>query len=185
MTWDKNKASRILLNTDNFSGNLSGTDSDVQKALETLDQLSAGSVADSEIWLHTGNGYGSVNNKIRRFTTVGRNNGSDMTLAQSAENGDSITINTTGRYAITYTEMLTSGAVFSFGLSRNSSELTTAIATITATDRIAYITHTADWATTLSATLKLTANDVIRPHTDGNGESTAARVQFRIIFLGS
>jgi hypothetical protein len=39
---------------------------------------------DNEVIVHTGNGYGSTNTKIRRFTTIDQNVGSSITYAQIA-----------------------------------------------------------------------------------------------------
>lgn len=120
----------------------------------------------SMVRLNTANGYGSTNTKIRRFTNVVTNQGTDITYADSATLGASFTINVSGVYAIAYSDNL--NAATSVGLSLNSSQLTTDIATITAADRIAYTTTaTASYSQQCGVTMYLTATDVVRAHTSG------------------
>ena len=139
-------------------------------------------VGGEEIVLKGGNGHGSTNTNIRRFTNVESNTaGVHMTLAQSAANGDSVTINTTGIYSITYHDHDTATSQRT-GVSRNSNQLTTTIDSIT--DSHILFQHTsgpANEAAGGSVTLKLNAGDVIRAHTNGgpNGTSTK-RIVFRI-----
>lgn len=124
----------------------------------------ANSDANHEVWLYTANGYGSTNTYIRRWTTVGKNIGSAITYADSAGDGGSFTINEAGLYSITYVDQFTSDS--NMGISLNSNQLTTDIATITATHRLLY-THTpvANVPTVAAITLYLNVGDVIRGHT--------------------
>lgn len=136
----------------------------------------------SEIWLYTCNGYGSTNNKIRRFTTIGKNIGSAITLTQSSTNGDSFTINETGVYSISYTDQFTTGSR-AMGISLNSSELTTSIYSITAANRIAITASdsAANLPGVATVTLNLNAGDVIRAHTNGDASGTNTNYEsFRI-----
>jgi len=55
----------------------------------------------SEVTVDTGNGYGSTNTRLRRYSNIRKNIGSDITYADSATLGASFTINTAGIYAIT------------------------------------------------------------------------------------
>lgn len=132
----------------------------------------------SMVRLSTANGYGSTNTKIRRFTTVVTNQGADITYADSATLGATFTINTSGMYAISYNDSFTVGS--NSGISLNSSQLTTSVASIAAADVIAQATNTANAASAVSAsTLYLTAGSVVRAHTAG--DSTGAVVaQFTI-----
>jgi hypothetical protein len=122
-----------------------------------LPQFSEG---DSCIRLDTANGYGSTANKIRRFSNVRQNIGSDIAYADSATLGSTFTIQTDGTYAISYSDHI-GGAV---GISRNSTELTTTIAAINVADRLA---HENDSVTSVAWQGYLNAGDVIRPHTEG------------------
>lgn len=132
-----------------------------------------GSTIKSAIWLITGNGYGSTNTKIRRFTTIQKNTGSDITLTQSATDGDSMTINKTGTYLVYYQDFHTS-ANSNMGISINSTELTTSIATVTAANVLARFTNGASVPGCTSVVAYLLAGDVLRAHTDGSAAATGA-----------
>lgn len=136
---------------------------------------------DQQVRVQSGNGYGSTNTKIRRFTNTLTSTGSDITYADSAANGGSFTINATGVYAISYADLFS--AASNMGLSLNSAELTTGAQSITASSRIAFATTSAaDRASAVAVTLKLTVGDVIRAHTQGDTESAApARAELRIV----
>jgi hypothetical protein len=144
--------------------------------------------ADDQIWLRTQNGYGSTNTKIPRFTTTVRNTaGAHMTLTQSATDGDSITINTAGIYAVSVTGNTPNGATASLqlGVSVNATggDLTTNIYDLAGTKR-ACLQH--QWGTSgpdsstpsSAATLYLAANDVVRMHTNGQTPAVADGFQF-------
>lgn len=138
----------------------------------------------SEHWVYAVNGYGSTNTVIRKWTTVGLSTGSDITYTSDATNGDSWTINATGKYAISYTDDFTSAQ--NLGISVNSSQLTTNIVSITAADRRAVSqTPGASILTNLSVTLNLTLNDVVRAHTAGTASGSDTNdVMFRISRIG-
>ena len=121
-------------------------------------------VGDSAVVVHTGNGYGSTNTKIRRFTTTLTNVGSAITYADSATLGASFTINETGIYSIIYDEANSLGSSNPFGVSLNSTELTTAIDGIAVAGRICMGTITASAYGLASCTQRFTAGDVVRPH---------------------
>ena len=136
------------------------------KADGTALVATAASVGDHEVWVTSSNGQGSTNTKIRRFTTTITNVGTAITYADSAANGASFTINETGIYAIHYAEEAI-GSGQGWGVSRNSTQLTSIIQNITAADRLCYVQATNDvyqGTQTVSRTLRLTAGDVIRPH---------------------
>lgn len=141
-------------------------------------------VDNNEVYVTTGNGYGSTNTKIRRFTTTVTNTGTAITYADSAANGASFTINETGIYAITCSDVYSGNGDVYFGVSVNSAELTTAIESITAANRILL-----GYAPNISAngelgvasrTVRLAATDVVRHHNDGGTTSTAVTVMFSI-----
>lgn len=136
-------------------------------------------VTRSQVRLHTGNGHGSTNTRIRRFTTQVEAIGTAITYADSAGNGGSFTINEDGIYSITYADGSTTTGV-RFGISLNSSQLTTDIDTITTADAI-------DIAGTSGANEIgksvfvgfLRAGDVIRAHTQNTTTATSV-VRFTI-----
>lgn len=134
----------------------------------------------SMVRLNTANGYGSTNTKIRRFTNVVTNVGSDITYADSAANGASFTINTSGVYAISYNDQFTSTG--HFGLSLNTTQPTVAIAAIPIAEILQAATSpAANLAGFVSNTVYLPAGSVIRAHCDTLASGTAvALCQFTI-----
>ncbi len=135
----------------------------------------------SEVVVRTGNGHGSTNDAIRRFTTAEVETGSDITYADSAASGGTFTINADGLYHMVYIDRKTDGGT-TFGVSLNSDELTTAIESITITDVMVLVNSvsTAQFQN-CSCTLSLSATDVIRAHTNKGPEETSGFVKFRII----
>ena len=126
----------------------------------------------SEVRLHTANGNGSTNNRIRRFLTEITNTGSDITYADSATLGATFTIETDGIYAITFFDTYTSAGTA--GISLNSTQLTTAIESITAADRLTVTSSTtAGFPCACSWTGSLSDGDVVRAHTQGDAASGA------------
>jgi len=132
---------------------------------------------NSEIRAYTGNGHGSTNTKIRRFTNS-TTTGSDITYSDSSANGASITINTAGVYFIQYTDYRSGGAT-SIGLSINSTELTTSIASIAQASRLHMIDTYGvfDMGNTFVCR-PFAKNDVIRPHGNGDSDGTNGYNQF-------
>lgn len=134
----------------------------------------------SEIFLNTGNGYGSTNTAIRRFTNVVRNVGSSMTYADSAGDGMSVTINKAGLYIFTANDELASP----IGISKNSAQLTTSIASITTADRLA-ISYPSGINNTASAAAPVFCSvaDVIRAHGAAGG-GAAGIAAFHALRIG-
>ncbi|PPC95243.1 MAG: hypothetical protein CTY33_00365 [Methylotenera sp.] len=127
---------------------------------------------NSTVRVDTTANYGSTNTAIRRFLNVRVNQGTDITYADSVTLGGSFTINTPGIYAMSFFDNFTGGG--DLGISLNSTQLTTAIGSITATDRIAEgTTSAAGFRASCSVTTYLKAGDVIRAHTSGVASSTA------------
>lgn len=131
-----------------------------------------------------GAGHGSTNTKIRRIETNITNTGNAVTRATSATNGNSYTINQDGFYSMAYSDARTGNAL-TLGISINSAQLTTSIDSITSANRIVFSeSGAAALFGSCAVTLKLTSGDVIRPHTDGNADSTSAKVGFQIQKVG-
>lgn len=138
----------------------------------------------SEIRLDTGNGFGSTNTVIRRWTTVTKNVGTAFTLTQSATNGDSITINEDGNYAYTYRDNFSSSQAG--GISKNSAQLTTSINGITATNVLNMETSGGNtFFIEVTGMDFLSAGDVIRAHYQGGGAGGAGYEMFRIMKVSS
>lgn len=122
--------------------------------------------AASKIQVHTGNGHGSTNTKIRKFSTVQHNLGNAMTLTQSGTDGDSITINVDGNYSFSYSDYR--GAATSFGLTLNSTALTTNIDSCDPDILIAtYSPVAGNERNTVAWSGHLKVGDIVRAHTDG------------------
>jgi hypothetical protein len=126
-----------------------------------------------------GNGYGSTNTAIFRFTTVNASQGADITYASSATLGDSFTINTAGVYAMTCVAGFT-GIAWA-GISLDSIQLSTATPFITAVSRLAAAySSTAGGAACVAATVFLPAGSVVRGHGEVNGPPMSGVSQFTI-----
>jgi len=123
-------------------------------------------LGDHEVIVHTGNGFGSTNTKIRRFTTTLTSIGTAITYADSATNGGTFTINETGLYSVFYGDSSAGGSL-EVGISQNSNQLTTNIDSINIANRLGWITATSANQWNVTRIFKATAGDVIRAHTDG------------------
>lgn len=126
----------------------------------------------SMVRVNTANGYGSTNTRIRRFTNIDANQGSDITYADSATLGGSFTINTAGVYAISYTDNFSS--VTWLGISRNTTAPTTNISTLAIGEVVKAVTVAgANLPSGVSETMYFPAGTVIRAHTDAGAVGTA------------
>jgi hypothetical protein len=133
----------------------------------------------SELIVNQGSGHGSTNTTIRRFSNVVKNSGAGITYASSATLGDTFTINEAGVYSISYTDQ-NSAASTCFGISVNSTQLTTSITGINASNQVMGTCASSGTESNVSATLALNAGDIIRAHTNGSPDMTAADNKFRI-----
>ena len=134
----------------------------------------------SYVRLNTANGYGSTNTKIRRFTNIVNNVGTDITYADSATLGGTFTINTAGVYSVSYSDQFTAGS--EMGVSINSTQLTTSIYQISVTDILTTSTTPATgYAATAASTFYAAAASVLRAHDSGTATgSQPAMCQFTI-----
>ena len=79
------------------------------------------------LYAQTGNGYGSTNTLIRKYTGLQRNSGgSDIHYVTSAANGDSMVVDTAGVYMFCASDYKTSVNGY-FGLTVNDSAVSTSI----------------------------------------------------------
>jgi hypothetical protein len=163
-------------NANGFTGTVSSS--------TTTPALTLQRTFDSEVKVHTGNGHGSTNNKIRRWTTTQTNTGSDITYADSATLGSSFTINTTGVYAVSYWDLYTVAAS-NVGLSLNSTQLTTSIDNINSDDLLMMSTAATSAVNGVSVTRRFTSGDVIRCHGSGTANSVSGTTSgARIVRIG-
>ncbi len=130
--------------------------------------VASSGAGNHEVWVTTGNGNGSTNTRIRRFTTTITNVGTAITYADSATLGATFTINETGIYSIQYSESGI-GSGEGWGASLNSTQLSTSMPSITAADRLFFVMASNDvyqGTSSVGRTVRLAAGDVVRPHTD-------------------
>lgn len=120
-------------------------------------------IKDNIVTVHTGNGHGSTNTKIRRYTTTMTNTGTAITYADSAANGASFTVNENGLYQVYMQEK--GGSSGNAGASLNSSELTVDIQTIAIATRI-FLFGYSGVVSPATRIILCSAGDVIRPHTN-------------------
>ena len=126
----------------------------------------------SMVRLNTGNGYGSTNPFIRRFSTVITNQGTDITYADSATLGATFTINTNGVYAITYSDNFNANGVTGISLNSAAPNATIDGAAADSSRLVMGATSAANLSDCISSTLYLAAGSVIRAHTGGAADST-------------
>lgn len=137
---------------------------------------------DSSLQLNTANGYGSTSAPIRRFTNIAEQRGSyatDFTVVMNGTVGTEITINTADYYTFAYSESV--GSAQYFGLSINSTQLTTQLLNINLADRlIGSATENTQGGGFCGGRFYIPAGSVIRPHTNAAAGGTAAFCQLRI-----
>ena len=127
---------------------------------------------NDDVWVYTTNGYGSLPTVIRRWTTEGRNQGGAIIYVDDSTNGGTFTCFWPCQSNVHFIEQFNTGQ--DFGLSLNSTQLNTNIASITATDRIANCqTAGANIPNEVSTSLDLKIGDVVRAHTAGTTSGSA------------
>lgn len=163
-------------------------DSLILKFTPKGDRGDTGSVAgagDHEVVVHTGNGHGSTNTKIRRFTTTLTNVGTAITYADSAANGASFTINETGLYSLHYIDYYASGGSY-MGASINSAQLATNVDSIAVASRLMLGSSAQAFAmANASRVVKLAAGDIVRAHTNGQMNAADNQCYFAIRKVGA
>ncbi len=132
-----------------------------------------------------GNTHGTPTNvMIRRFTT-NTTVGTAIVAVDSAANGTTYTIAEEGLYAMTYADSC-SGTAFVLGITKNDSQLTTAMGTSITTNLSGFVASAAGVAQSITAIARLVPGDVIRAHTDGDPDATDVDlVTFRIHKIGA
>ena len=135
----------------------------------------------SMVRLNTGNGQGSTNTSVHRFTTTVTNQGSDITYADSATLGGSFTINTSGIYAVSFSG--TAAAASTQGITLNCTQLSTAIASLTNVSEVLSISYssTSNAAATSSWTGYLPATSIVRAQGGVSQSLSTPAAQFTIV----
>jgi hypothetical protein len=166
--------------------NLSFQEQDISVSVtNTLPQFSE---SDSCVRLDTANGYGSTGTKIRRFSNVRDNIGTDIEYLDSATNGASFTAKSSGIYMISYSEQSTLNTTPRIGLSKNASSLINNIDDISANERLAISSDeggsSASKYMSVSWQGYLQSGDIIRPHSSGQTNTVPGGVTFTISKVG-
>jgi len=144
----------------------------------------------SQLRLNTYAGYGLTDTRIVRFTNVVENIGNlflenHVSGYSSNAKGLEITINRSGKYAISFTFEGDSVTSTYFGVSLNSNQLTTNYGSITASHSLGKtISIAASGAYTHVVVLHLKKNDVLRPHTGGFIPATTGSGAINFTYLG-
>lgn len=140
-----------------------------------------GRVIDSEVIVDSGNGYGSTNTKVRRYSNIRKNTGTAITYADSAANGASFTINEAGVYAMHVRDSISAGAAV-IGITVNGTALTTNLSTpltyaqgLRATGQ-----GVSSSLSNAAVTLNLAVGDIVRPHDNGTNNNTDSQSAFTI-----
>lgn len=176
-TYDSSGTSRDL----DFEFTVTKKKPDYQQIEESV--VIAQDNTDSSCRLSLGNGYGSTNSVIRRYSNF-TSSGSAFTYTDSATEGGSVTVNESGLYFITRKDFRGSG-LSNVGISVNSTELTTAIENITPDDALAIDYSSSSGLTvTVGAFKYLNKGDIIRAHDNGNNSTSTDSAVLDIAKLG-
>lgn len=130
----------------------------------------------AEVSLSAGNGFGSTNTLIRKYTTVSVDTG-DITQANSATLGASVTIQVPGYYSLERQDGSNGTASYYWGISKNGTVGTGVTSLTYGTVRVASA-HVANVNNdiSISTVQYLDIGDIIRPHDENGtaGDHTAA-----------
>jgi len=140
----------------------------------------------AETVVHTGAGHGSTNNCIRCFANNPTNTPA-ITYDSDSVNGDSFTINEDGLYSFSYTDMHSSSANYYYGLSLNSTNLTSGVQTLSYPELIQIsCAAVGPIPVNMAICLFLQAGDVVRAHCESSAGplGTADYVMLRIAKIG-
>ena len=140
-------------------------------------------LAASYVIADTPAGFGSTNNRIRKYGTVTQVGSAITKASNPSVTGESFTCNVTGIYSFVLTDRTSTAD--NLGFSKNSSQLTTDIRNITAADVLTITSFAAGGAMNcVSWTGRLNAGDVVRPHSsDGNISATDAYLKCFAVFI--
>lgn len=128
----------------------------------------------SEFYVENGNGTGSTNTKVRRFSNSRISTGSDFTYADSSTLGGTVTINSTGTYFFCQMDKTSSAGLLQ-GMSVNDSALSTDSSSMTYAQGIRSLGVNASVANMSLGSCfvaPLAINDVVRVKTDAAANST-------------
>ncbi len=150
-----------------------------------VSQGSGTTASNSESYYDTGNGHGSTNTKIRRFTNARSNTGTCITYTGSSTNGDKWVLNCAGMYLAEYCDAKsTSSTVVT--VTQNDSALTTNASTplTYAQGNRSGVYNDSTSVRCVTVAISGAVNDIIRAHDDGTNDDTTANSMFHILLAG-
>ena len=170
------------------------TDIDLPEQYDYLTLLGTGStwlIADenitSQLVLNTYAGFGSTDNKIMQFTNSVVDTGNLFTHNHGSYGtaGLEVTIQKAGKYAVSFSKTV-GGAADYFGISVNSSQLTTVYQSITVADmrHVSRINAADSDSNNVAVTEYFNVGDIIRPHTGGTAPANTTLNFFNIAYVG-
>ena len=125
------------------------------------------------------NGHGSTNNKIRRFSQLDTATYTSIYLTDSSTNGASFVIKKDGLYHVNYSDSRI-GSNENFGTSKNSTQLTTAVGSITYTDLLFITSSPSNLSSNGGCIAYLKRGDTLRAHTNGGADGTGNTLGMRV-----
>jgi hypothetical protein len=131
----------------------------------------------SMMYLENGSGHGGTNTKIRRYSNKRLEVGSNLSITQSADNGDQVNILADGIYAACVSD--TDDPV---GITVNDNALTTSVFSLDYSNGLRAYAEQAGNSTTAHACFigYLSNGDVLRAHTSGSASSTSSYSYFYV-----
>lgn len=143
----------------------------------------------SQLRLNGYAGYGGTDTKIMRFTNLVESVGNmfsenHSTGYSSNAKGLEITINRSGKYALSVSYSGNSGTNLVGGFSINSSQRTTNLISCTASTILAIGSGVGALVDTIAVELFLNKGDIIRTHTDGVGPTNTATNFVTVTYKG-
>jgi hypothetical protein len=159
-----------------------GTWATAKTEIASLPLGAARSVASSVV-AYGGNGHGSTDNRIRRFSTA-TTVGTAITHAETGVVGSTFTVNQNGLYHISYSDGYSVGTT-QHGITVNSSSRTTNISSLTAPGVLAIAACPgANLYANASAVVRLQAGDILRAHTQGVHDKSLGIEIFSVTLIG-
>jgi hypothetical protein len=162
--------------------NLSFQEQDIQVGITNI--LPQFSESDSSIRLIGSLGHGSVATKIKRFSSVIINNGGDIEYTDSATNGASFKVLSSGIFYINYVDSF--NVTSYMGLTLNSSSLTTNVDSISNGSEVLELTQftSSNGVNDVSWSGYLVAGDIVRAHTNGAISASGLYTKFTMSKVG-
>jgi hypothetical protein len=121
---------------------------------------------DAEVIVHGGNGFGSTNTIVRRFSTVDLTIGTSITYADDSVYGASFLVNDPGVYTVNYTDQRTDTAFpyFYYYIDIDHSPVQSTVSTILSGSTMSAISSSGPYMIGKNTiTIVLDKGDVVRP----------------------